>query len=274
VKRWICLAVVALSVSAVGAGKDKEKKEAAPAAPTAPAVQAKPEPGVNWAGQVLKATGAGAPDMKASSPAQARLGAERAAQMDAFRNLLAQAKGIQINAGKTVGDELANNDEIRGKVEGAIRGFKVAAKRYFSDGGVEVDVEVPLSALTELFFPGAPAATETSNKKPDRKNTGLVVDARGLKVTPALAPRILDDAGKSLYGAEALNAEARKSLGVAAYFQGLDEAKKQVRVGERPLVVKASKADGTDLVLAADDAKKIDGNAAYLAEGRVIIVTQ
>ena len=32
-------------------------------------------PGPNWSGQVVKATGSGAPDMKATSPAQARLGA-------------------------------------------------------------------------------------------------------------------------------------------------------------------------------------------------------
>jgi hypothetical protein len=267
VNRWISVALITLPVLcwAAEAAKEKDTKNA------------KPEAGVNWAGAVIKATGAGAPDMKASSPAQARLGAERAAQMDAFRNLLAQAKGIQISAGKTVADEMASNDEIRGKVEGVIRGYKIAAKRYFSDGGVEMDVEVPLAALTELVLPAAtPAATQEASapKKADKKHTGLVVDARGLKLTPALAPRLLDEAGKSLYGAEALSTEARKSQNVAAYVQGLDEAKKLNRVGDRPLVVKAKKADGTDLVLASDEVKKIEGDTSYLTEGRVVIVTQ
>ena len=30
----------------------------------------------------------------------------------------------------------------------SIRGFKVVNKRYYSDSGVEMDVEVPLAALT------------------------------------------------------------------------------------------------------------------------------
>ena len=85
--------------------------------------------------------------------AEQRLGAERAAQLDAFRNLLAQVKGIQIQSGKTVGDEMAAKDEIRGKVEGLVRGFKITNKRYFSDSGVEIDVEVPLAALTEALLP-------------------------------------------------------------------------------------------------------------------------
>ena len=234
--------------------------------------EAKPTPGVNWQGQVVKATGAGAPDMRAANPAQARLGAEKAAQMDAFRNLLQQVKGIQIKAGKTVGDEMAK-DEIRGKVEGLVRGYKVTAKRYFSDSGVEVDVEVPLSSLTEIFV--EPAATQLAVKSEgEKKNTGLVIDARGLTVTPALSPRLLDEAGKQLYGVEAMTAEARKSSAVAAYVKSLDDAKKNQRAGENPLIVKASKAQGTDLVLTADDAKKIaQENSSYLAEGRVVIVT-
>jgi len=263
VKRWISVALLAIPVVCWAQAKDNKSP--------------KPEAGVNWSGAVIKATGAGAPDMKASSPAPARLGAERAAQMDAFRNLLAQVKGIQISAGKTVGDQMSTNDEIRGKVEGVIRGYKIAAKRYFSDGGVEMDVEVPLAALTELMLP-APAASPkeeaTAAKKSDKKTTGLVVDARGLKVTPALAPRLLDEAGKPLYGAEALSAETRKSQNVAAYVEGLDAARKMERVGEKPLVVKATKVDGTDLVLSADDAKKIESGAQYLTEGRVVIVTQ
>jgi hypothetical protein len=227
---------------------------------------------VNWEGQTIKATGAGAPDMKASSPAQARLGAERAAQMDAFRNLLQQVKGIQISAGKTVGDEMAK-DEIRGKVEGLIRGFKIVDKRYFSDGGVEIDVVLPLSALTEVVD----TSDETKvalNEEGKAKNTGLVIDARGLAVTPALAPRLLDEAGKTLYAMEALSESARKGKGVAAYARSIDEAKKSERVGAKPLVIKASRVNGSDLILTSEEGQKLGAsNNSFLAEGRVVIVT-
>jgi hypothetical protein len=261
VKRLLCLAMLSLSLCAFAQGKDAKAKDA------------KPVGGVNWEGQILKATGSGAPDLKASTAAQARLGAEMAAKLDALRNLIAQAKSIQVSAGKTLGEEMTN-DEVRARVEGAVKGFRIANKRYFSDQGVEIDVEVPLSALASALE-GAPSPEKPALKTEGAKvNTGLVIDARGLSVTPALQPRILDEAGKVLYGAAYLSDDARKSKGVASYFQSLDSAKKSPVVGEKPLVIKAAKVNGSDVILSADDIKKLaESNNAYLAEGRVAIVT-
>jgi hypothetical protein len=235
---------------------------------------------------VIQAVGSGAPDLNAVSPAQARLGAEHAAQQDAFRSLLEQVKQIRITAGRTVADEM-EKQEVREKVEAAIKAFKITRKRYYSDGGLEIDVEVPLSALNEALLPTASGtavsataasamATPAGGVKADRaKNTGLVVDARGLPVAPALAPRLLDEAGQPLYGAEVLSQEARKSRAVAAWVTSLEEAKKHERAGRNPLLVKAAKAIGTDLVIAREDAKKLsESNNAFLAEGRVVIVTR
>jgi hypothetical protein len=256
VKQQVCLVAVLLSLAAF-AGESKDK----------------PQPGANWEAQVLKATGAGAPDLKASTPAQARLGAEMAAKLDAFRNLLAQAKGLRVSAEKTVGDAMTS-DEVKARVEGAIKGFKITGKRYFSDSGVELDVEVPLAALTELVAPAAADAHAALNTTGEAKNTGLVVDARGLKVQKALSPRLLDDAGKSVYGVDSLSEDTRKSKGVASYFATLESAKKSLLVGDKPLVIKASKVQGTDLVLSAEDLKRLaESNNAYLAEGRVAIIT-
>ena len=141
---------------------------------------AKREGAVDWQGQVIKATGSGAPDMRSLSPAQARLGAEKAAQLDAFRNLIAQAKGIQISSGKTVGEAMAK-DEVKGRVEGVVKGFKVVKKRYFSDQGVEMDVEVPLSGIAQAVLdPGTSAVNALASAKTDGRYTGLLVDARGL----------------------------------------------------------------------------------------------
>jgi hypothetical protein len=234
----------------------------------------KPKSGgeVNWQGQVIKASGAGAPDMTAANAAQARLGAERAALSDAFRNLLAQVKGISIDGTKKMGEAM-EKDEIRSRVEGTIRGYKITNKRYFSDNGVEVDIEVPLALLTDVIDPDATQVLLSSKPEAEKANTGLVIDARGLKVTPALAPRVLDDAGKALYSIDSLSSDARRSTGVAAYVQTLDEATKSMKAGVKPLVIKASKAAGADLELAADDAKKLAAvNTSFLAEGRVVIV--
>ena len=58
--------------------------------------------------------------------------------------------------------------------------------------------------------------------------TSLVIDATGLKVAPALAPRLLDEAGKELYGPSALGETARKAGGVAAYARSLEAARRDL----------------------------------------------
>jgi len=234
---------------------------------------AKKEGSVDWQGELIKATGSGAPDMRSLSPAQARLGAEKAAQLDAFRNLISIAKGIHISADKTVGQAMAN-DEVKGRVEGVVKGFKVVKKRYFSDQGVEMDVEVPLSGIAQAVLDGGTSAVNAlASAKTDGRYTGLLVDARGLGVMPMLAPRLLDASGKVLYSAEMLDAEARKDSVPARYFKGLDQATHAPALGGTPLMVKAQKAQGSDLVLADADARALDQlSAKVLAEGRVGIV--
>jgi hypothetical protein len=261
---WGLLLVVPLT--ALGQAPDAKAPPASAAAGVGP--------GINWEGQVLRATGSGAPDLKAANPAQARLGAERAAKLDAFRNLLEQARGIQVSAGRSLGDELSR-DEVKGRVEGALRGFKVVGRRYFSDSGVELDVEVPLAALTAAVGPVAEEAAIVLNADGAKKYTGLVVDARGLGLKPVLAPRLVDAAGKPLYGAAVLTAEARGTTGVAAWFATLEAARKAELVGDAPLVVKAAQLQGSDLVLNAEGARALtEANTRFLSEGRVAIVTQ
>jgi hypothetical protein len=246
--------------------------------------------GVDWQRQVLRVTGDGPPDVKASNPSQARLGAERSAKEDAFADLLAQAKGVHVRADRTVGDEMAR-EETRRQVEDVLRGYKVVRKRYYSDSGVQLEVEVPLGALTAVLVRpalagAAPAQTTPAETKPAEtakpagvkkdaraKHTGLVVDARKLGMTPVLAPRVLDASGQPLYGVESLSAEARKTTGVAGFFGSLEEARKSELVGKKPLVLEAVKLQGSDLQLEPDAAKALAGlDPSLLAEGRVAIL--
>ncbi|WP_375773553.1 hypothetical protein NR798_22675 [Archangium gephyra] len=237
--------------------------------------------GVDWQRQVLRVTGDGPPDVKASNPSQARLGAERSAKEDAFGELLEQAKGLRLRADRTVGEEMAR-EETRRQVEAVLRGYTVVQKRYFSDSGVQMDVEVPLGALTSVLVTPAPAGTaapaetkpaETKPAEKKAKHTGLVVDARKLGMTPVLAPRVLDEAGQPLYGVEVLSAEARKSTGVAGFFKSLEEARKSALVGAKPLVLEAARLQGSDLLLGPDAVKALAGlDPHLLAEGRVAIL--
>jgi hypothetical protein len=241
-------------------------------AATLPAAALGASGAVDWQKRVARCTGSGAANLKdaAGNPAVARIGAEKAARLDALRNCLEVMKGVTVNGSQTVGTAIGADNAVKGSVEGAVKGFRTVATRYFSDGGVEIDVEVPLDAVGEAVLPKAAASPASTGP------TSLVVDASGLKVAPALAPRLLDEGGKELYGPSAVGDAARRAGGVAAYARSLDAARRELasRLGDRPLVVKAVRAEGTDLVLPADAAAAIAARPPFLAEGRVVIIAE
>jgi hypothetical protein len=239
---------------------------------------------VDWQRSVVRCTGSGAANLRdaGGNPAVARIGAERAAKLDALRSCLETLKGVQLESGRTVGGALQADAALSGKVEGLVRGFRVVGKpRYFSDGGVELDVEVPLEgALSDALLPRAEpreaggAAARAARAEGEAAGTALVVDARGQKVVPALAPRILDESGKELYGPGSLREKGRQAGGAAAYAPDLEAARAtlKARLGTHPLVVKAVRAEGSDLVVSSADAARLGGNPAFLAEGKVVIL--
>jgi hypothetical protein len=235
--------------------------------------------GVDWQRQVLRVTGLGPPDAKATNPSQARLGAERSAREQAQTQLLEQVKGLPLRADRTVGEELVR-EETRRQVEGVVRGYQVLSTRYYSDGGVRLEVELPLGALTAVLV--APeAAAPVEKKAPEKKAreeepTGLVVDARALGMTPVLAPRLVEaSTGQVLVGPTLLDARGREGLGVAGFFRTQEQARTSGRVGARPVVIEAAALRGSDLQLGPDAVKALSALAPQvLAEGHVAILTQ
>jgi hypothetical protein len=231
---------------------------------------------VDWQRRVITARGQGAPDLQAPTPAAARIGAERAAQLDAFRNILETLKGVDVKSGQTVGQAMASDSALRASVEGVLRNFKVTDRKYFSDGGVELTVEMSLDGkLADLLLPqsqGQPTRLAQGSKD---VGSGLVIVAKGLKISPALAPRILDESGKEIYGPQSVQPGALRDNGIAGYLTSEDAAEHSARVGAHPLTLKAVKAQGSDVVISAADAAKLtdaQSNLGFLAEGKVIIV--
>jgi hypothetical protein len=123
-------------------------------ASAAPAT-ARADSGVDWQRKVVKCTGSGAANLRdaGGNPAVARIGAEKAAKLDALRNCLEVVKGVRLQSGQTLGAAMQSDAALSGRVEAQVRGFRVVgAPRYFSDGGVEMDVEVPLEgALSDVL---------------------------------------------------------------------------------------------------------------------------
>jgi hypothetical protein len=226
---------------------------------------------VDWEELTLRATGSGPPDFTAVTAGQAKTAAEKSAQASALRSLERGLKGVRVTQTQRLGD-LIERPEIGDKVRQLIGKYRITAKRYFSDHGLEIDVELPLPPIADAVLPAGlpPDAGVGAGRS---KSSGLIVDARGLDFIPALAPRLLDEQGNEVYGIVSLSADARRSLGVAAYSKAVADAKKSSRIGERPLIVKASRAVGSDLVLGSAAVREIEQSLpTYLADGRVLIV--
>ena len=108
--------------------------------------------------------------------------------------------------------------------------------------------------------------------------TGLVVDARGLGVRPAMAPKILDETGQEVYGSAFVSREFAVQQGMSGYAKGLTSAKQNQRVTANPLVVKGLRVEGPgqcNIVISNADAVRLRNSSAdlsFLEKCRVMIV--
>lgn len=256
---------------------------------------------VDWTNQMIRATGIGAPNPNVPLAAQ-RAGAIRAAEMDALRNLISTVKGVNLTSETLVENAMLTSDVINTKVSGAIRGFRKVDTRYLSTGDVEVEVEVPITGvmleallpmgafgggtlMTGLTCPtcgqpwpaGKPVPADiqaqqggnamASTPAGGGSFTGLVIDARGLGLRPAMAPKVLDDRGEEIYGSRFVSREYAVDIGMVGYEKDVNRARSNERVTNNPLVVKGVKAAGpnkTDVVVAADDAARVHSAAASM----------
>lgn len=235
---------------------------------------------VNWSANVIRAVGSGAPNSDAPNVAVARLGAERAAKMDAMRNMLETVKGVHIDSQTTVVNFTTQSDVISSRVEGIVKGARVVKTRYLSDGGVEVIVEMPIpGGLADTIYGNIPAlGTMQVPKAGNPVYTGLIIDARGTGVRPAMSPKIVDEDGKEVYGSAFVNRDFAIKQGIVGYAKDVNAAKQNERVTANPIVVKGVKTTGSgssDIVISNADAaglRDASKNLSFLEQTRVLVV--
>ncbi len=241
---------------------------------------------VDWTTGVITAVGIGAPPAQPANAAQARAMAERSAQVVAYRNLLEAVKGVRVDSTTTVENFVVTSDVIKTEVSGIIQGATIMDKKYMSDGSVEVTVGMKLSgALADALLPKGPAAPPAAlaaggdvPSAPGQLYTGLIVDARGFGIRPAMAPKILNEDGKEVYGSARISRDYAVREGMAGYLKDPAAAQTNPRVADKPLIVKAIKAAGdarVDVVISNADAATIQSasqNLSMIEKCRVIIL--
>lgn len=244
---------------------------------------------INYEEGYIEAVGIGAPPEKYYGKPQARPMALRAAQVDAYRNLLEVTKGVQIDSQTTVKDFVTESDIINASVSGLVKNAKVTNREYMSDGTVEVTVRMTMAGtFVRTIIPKAITDDKKTDPplppmkpkagKPNDIFTGLVVDARGLGARPAMSPKVFDEAGAEVYGTLVVNKEYAIQQGISGYARDLSAAQGNPRVTNNPITVKALSAEGagkSDLKIATADAQKlrvVKENTAFLQKCRVMIV--
>jgi len=261
------------------------------------AIEYKQNGHINWTTGVVQAKGVGTPLKKSSGNASvSSMKMLSDSKNNARHNLLKITKAVRINSVKKAGNYATINDSVAKQLEEIIYKARENEKmrKYMSDGTVEVYLQLSLyGGFAQLFLPqeikqiesikqvaiGGKKPSSQPSKTSDLKNyTGLVVDATGISVNPAMALRLLNEDGKEVYGSAFASREFAVQQGMSGYLKDINAANKNSRVGNHPLSVKGLRTTGpgnSDIIISNADASILRSSSehlAFLKKCKVIIV--
>jgi len=237
---------------------------------------------IDWSKETVRAKGIGTPaqDGKNDTPAAASAILNNARKM-AQANLLETAMAIRIDAGSRIADRVQGNPDFLEGLRTLVGNAAVTRQEYLSDGTLEIELTMNLTGgfgqfvLPEEIRQVEPVTTVNAARKETKEKentgnapyTGLIVDAAGIGALPALVPVIVDESGEVVYGPAFASREFAVSRGVSGFAATLDDARKDPRVGNHPLVVKAIRTRSTgktDLVIPASEGARLRSSAIHL----------
>jgi len=229
--------------------------------------------------------GEGASPQGLFTQAQKRIMALRAAKAVAFREAAEILDGVTLTGDTTVLNASASSDVVRASVEGVIRGAVVLSEEYDPEtGAASVFLSVPMGAVAASILPQmssiSPGASmyNTSMNATTARYDGLVVDARGTGLRPALMNRLVTAGGEVVYDPSKASQKALSEYGPAAYTNDVAKAKALLakRGSSQPLVVKArGTASSTDAELGPIEAGAVffsNQHTGFLQAARVVFV--
>jgi len=238
---------------------------------------------VDWTYGIVEASAVGAPPGHALSPAQGRALAETEAETFARNVMIGLLQSIRIDAKSTVKETLDHQGAREDLVAAVLRDSYVVEKSVLTGGTVQVTVAIRLNgAFADLVLPKTIVNIKTV-EQPSRKEeqfTGLIIDCRGIPLSPAMVPMVIGEDGQVVYGTAYVSRDHALEEGMAAYARGLGKARDNPRVGPKPLIVKGLrtvKGRTSDIVISNADAGKIKGagsNIIFLHRGRVLFVME
>ncbi|KPL20000.1 MAG: hypothetical protein AMJ92_00710 [candidate division Zixibacteria bacterium SM23_81] len=260
---------------------------------------------IDWEQLLISCTGVGTSDTLVPAAYQRAFVVE-SARADAIEKLMETLKGIAITSQITVNHIMKDNGTLQGQARELVKKFREIGIHYMTDGSVEMDAELPLyGELLELLLPSSgggkripdgllcplcgqpwPASKEVPRElkliRPEgdlpKPFSGLLVDARGLGLKSALAPKIVNQRGKTVYGVEFAKRSQSLKEGIVGYVRDPNPTQNRERVGSNPLVIKGLRVQGpnrTDVVIDNANAATLHSmpeHLRFMEQCRVIIV--
>jgi hypothetical protein len=255
---------------------------------------------VNWTEGILKAVGRGEPPEAYFGDEQGRKIALATAIESARNKLMEVIGGIPIDAESTVTDLVEKDKAVWVALKEMVAMAEVIHQEFTTDGTVEVTVQMSMNGgFSQLVLPkvikqiasvrpidgtsetpstadadGASATSEVVSGP----YTGMIVDVRGIDITPCMAPRVCDENGQEVFGPAYASREFAVQRGMTGYVSDMETAARHPRVADRPLIMKGLRtggAGGTDIVVSNTDAARLRSafeNLAFLRQCRVVIV--
>ena len=234
-----------------------------------------------------------------------------AARADAQRQLVAEVNGVQVDSETTVELSMVQNDTIKTKVSGLVKGarvvdqgtnaygyFVVMEMSVFGSNSIasavipqvpqqnflqpaEVAPSVSTTVIVNNNVGNVPVPAVNPNQATvgnlygaTGQYTGLIVDCTGLGLQTAMAPAVYTDGKKVVYGLEHFSHDQVINRGYVGYSTSTTAGVQ--RAGSNPMIVKAQSIEHFfNPVISKEDAAKIlaeNQMNGFLSAGNVVFV--
>ncbi|MEZ4319756.1 MAG: hypothetical protein R3F61_19735 [Myxococcota bacterium] len=163
---------------------------------------------------------------------------------------------------------LRDSPELWPAVAPRIGRWMAIENRYHSSGRVTITGALP---LVELLKPVS-LAMASSRTGPEAEVSGIVLDARGLKVEPCFAPEVRGPGGEVLYDGR-MWVETAVEVAPAVWVSDAAHPAAD-RAGSSAFVSRVASAEGCVLTVPVEAARTLGviGETRLIGEGRVVIV--
>ncbi|WP_027722522.1 hypothetical protein [Maridesulfovibrio zosterae] len=239
---------------------------------------------VNWGNGLVAATSEVLPMQDSLDPVRTRALAVRQGGVESRKMLLDSVLSLRLTDDVSVAsnfkDDLKTMNSLRGFVQNSL-----LATALVDSGAVEVTASLNLhDGLSSIIIPptipflsGIPptisgkhsdssdvAGTENIEVYEDKAaiSSGVIIDARGLEISPVLLPIIYDGKGVGVYGPFAVSRDSTLKYGMVSYVTDISTEAVRSRVGNFPLIVKPVNTQGSNksnLILSLVDGSKMRG---------------